>query len=170
MADSLPQHGVDPGSFEALSQQISLNSACGCVVERRGAAETLLQRSNQQLVLVHVGKDLRDGLLRDSPGDTKRVHLPQHAEPAMSLHVRFGSGARARRAQVVESAFLAQALHRGVNVTVVEFTPLEARPQLRFAQLTSGEQAQAGEIGVGQRPIVPVGEPARARTLGVVPR
>ena len=150
VSDTASDGRVHAGRVESLHEQVPMDAPDGRrFIERHAVSQPPVERLLDQQVFIEVAEDLRHRRPRHVAREAERVELAQRPQPPMTLHVRFRSRAGQRRAAVVQGALALQARHGLVDVVRLELAPREARPDLCFAQLASGEHLESGDVGTG---------------------
>ena len=146
---SIPDGVVHAAGVKSLAEQVAVHpSRHACLFDRRAVPQFSLQDLPDQDILVDPAEDFRDRRPRQFTVDAKRLDGTQHTLAAVAFHCRPGPGAGERGAAIIERAFVAQPLDRGVDRVRLEFAAGEPRPYLGLRQLAAGEQPEGSHVGV----------------------
>ena len=162
--DAASDGGMHAGRVEALREQVPMDPPDGRrFLERHAVPQPPVECLLDQKVFIKAAEHVRDRRPGDVARDAERFDLPQRAQPPMALHVRFRSRAGQRGAPVVQGALALETVDGRVDVVWLELAAREARPDLRFAQLTARKQLQPGHVGAGHEVIVAAGQKSKVK-------
>ena len=140
---------MDPSGVKPLSKQVAVHPSHDGGFGQRRVTKPSTKCLRDHFVFVKVPKDFGNSRAGEVAGYSECFDLAYRSQSPVMLQMRLGARAGERRTAVIQRAFVLQPSDGFIDFVRFELAAREARPHLRFTQLSTSQHAQACQVRAG---------------------